>query len=1093
MHLRSCLSHCLLGLALATTPGFAAETAKQAAIDSVVFGDAASEKSHGVADTGTVAREKLAIEIGLLREKYPVATVSQPGSQVSVTLQVARGTVDPATPIILEVQEIHNRRPQVFGYTVQVNGKDTYFRTYDEMAAGPNHYFVQIPGSEAPNGVLQVAFRNEGSEPFSLGRVWAYADFAGLAGAEGTYKPMPTVENATVLLPDLLPKGADGKVNRWGKVEPAVEAAAWKELRELMQGTGYTPGIWTDIQYAKEPFEAIKATIDKALERVATHGVEHQISFRSTEWGTHPNGMDGLGGFFSDITYSKVIFDEGVKDFRPSWHRTSGNTTWPTWNHPQLNTYLDYRLGQAIRYYRDRRDVLAARGTLLPMPSMDQEWGLSIGDSNDATIRQAKKDGVALNPQDGLTDQEKRWVFDNMCQVANRFGTSFADGIGRDTVLVDRGQVQLPAQQTRDENYVQTFADPVAPYFDHQWAGWQVAVGPHAWATGEFLPQLPHQYYDYINAQGRLSCPNMERMGLPTLDFIQTVYTHGFRMVTFLNAYPGDAEKLLLQAGGMDDRPAEPPTHSDRKLISVRYAKTYPLETDPKTRPHSFDNLEIKKDDQAYAYDWIMRKDAAKTGQVTYRVANDFPDANRPLLVNLICQVPKIDETNPDKTKDAGILISVGDTPDSLKPVETITGNNVQRMNHYHWRCNGSFDLGAQVRNKKSFYLRFTLTGKNTWDSAIERFQVVTAWPKTSGQTGGQPFTAKQMRTQRLWLQDRAVYQRALADFRTLGGSTTAIAQATALADQGRYLSAYQALSGATSLILPARFAIRGHGTLADYPVSVKLPDDDQTAIVELLKAGPTECVVEVKVETPQRCSIELGGVTDGTAYTVEKLPQWGVNRYRIALAKENAECAIAVDGGKLVIPLEVAPIDDRLRALPRKLSGIFAGNTKGGILINTQDPTLWMDNPIFVPLDDQAKSTRTAFGTPPAKGTPKDKDRVDLVIDEKTGKAIEVAATHGIDAGRIKSFTPPRAKGEMTNGIIELDNGNRYELSAMWGWTSIKIPPLKVMLRQNSNEQLSAVLTAGKTVEITFCPYATNDRLPRIITLSAKNADATK
>ena len=1088
MHVLFRHSRCLLSLALAVASVHAAEPVQASAVDLVILGDVVSEKFHAVADTGKISRETLAIDIGMQRERYQVATVAQVGSQLSMTLHVSRSGVNAAAPIILEVQEIHNRRPQIFGYTVQVNGKDAYFRTYDEMAAGPNHYFVQIPGNEAKDGVLHVTFRNEGAEPFSLGRVWAYADFAGLARVEGTYQPMPTVENATILLPDLLPKGADGKVNRWAKVEPEVEAKAWTDLKDGMQGTGYTPGIWTDIQYANLPIATLKTTIDKALERVSTYGVAHQISFRSSEWGSHPNGMDGLGGFFSDITYSKVTFDQAVKDYRPTWHKTPGNTTWPTWNHPQLNRYLDYRLRQALGYYRDRRDFMTAKGIALPMPSMDQEWGLSIGDSNDVTIALAKKDGVTLDSLDGLNEVEKRWIFDNMCRVANRFGESFAQGIGRDTVLVDRGAVHLPEGQTRDQNHVQTFADPGGPYFDHQWAGWQVAVGPHAWATGEFLPQLPAQYYDYLNARGVLTCPNMECMGLPTRDFIQTVYQRGFRMVTFLNANPGDARLLLPPAMGMDERPAENPVHSDRKLLAIRYAKAFPLDSDAGYRPKSLENVEIKDDPTAYIYDRLMRKDAKKPGSITYEILNDAPQVDRPLLLNLICQVPKIDEQDLEKTKDANITIAVGETLESLTIVETLTARNLQRMNHYHWRSSGSFDLGPQVRGKKSFFLRLTLNGKNSWDSAIERFQVVSAWPKLSGQnreTNNQPFTAKEMRTQRLWLQDRALFQRALGDFRQLGGDEAAISQATTLADQGRYVSAYKNISGATSLILPARFAIRGHGQLANYPLHVRLPDDEQVAVIELIRAGPAEFELELKTEASLTCTLELTGLRDGTTFMWEKVDQVGVNRYRITSAKEQRTGKkLVVANGKLVINLDVAALDERLHLLPRKFSGVFAGIATGGILINTQHPDLWMDNPIFVPLDDQAKTSRGEVGKPPAKGTPKDKDRVDLVINAE-GKAVEVTATYGTATGKIRSFVPPKAKGQITNGIIELDDGKRYELGAAWSWTNLKLPPLKMMLRQNSNEALVAAFKPGTSIELTYCPYTSNDRLPRIITLT--------
>jgi hypothetical protein len=73
-------------------------------------------------------------------------------------------------PAILEIQEIHQRRPQAFGYTVSVNGQPVYFRTYEELGAGPNHYFVRIPDALlTPGDALRFELTSAGAPAFSLG------------------------------------------------------------------------------------------------------------------------------------------------------------------------------------------------------------------------------------------------------------------------------------------------------------------------------------------------------------------------------------------------------------------------------------------------------------------------------------------------------------------------------------------------------------------------------------------------------------------------------------------------------------------------------------------------------------------------------------------------------------------------------------------------------------------------------------------------------------------------------------------------------------------------------------------------------------
>jgi len=1040
-------------------------------VDCVAVGDQDSRTAHDMTTQGSVTNETLKVEIGTLRENYPVATLLGRGSKFSLTLRVSRPKGSTATPVVLEVQEIHNRRPQALGYIVQVNGKDAYFRTYDEMAAGPNHYFIQIPAADADNGNLRVTFRNEGDSPFSIGKIWAYGDFAGLAKEEGTSQPMPVVEKATVLLPGFTTKGADGKETPL-KVDEATEAKAWDDLKARMQGTGFAPGITTIISYANSPFAVIKKAIDKDLDRVAKYGVSYDLALNGSEWGYHPDGPDGLGGYFSDIKYSKIHYDQALKDYRPCWPGTPGQTTWPTWDDPQLNIYLAHRLAQAAQYFRDRRDYMAARGATFPDVQINQEWGMGVKDCNDATIAAAKKDGIALTPEDGFNDQEKKWVFDNACRAANRFSEAFRNAVGRDRVVIDRGDIKMPEQQIRDANYFQTFADPIEPYFDDQWAGWQFGVGENAWATGEFLPHLPAAYYDYIMARGKLAGLNMERLAMPVLDYYQTLYQRGFRMVTPINARPGDADKFLPQAAGLDDKPADPALHADRNLLDFRFLKDGEL--GPKNALLEAKNVKATVDPGTY--DCLKVENPANPGTLTYKVNNNAPDPGKQVLVNLVCKIPK--------NSGGTISFAVGDNPSNLKTVATLSDKDVSPVVYYHWRSVGAADLGQSVRGKKSFYLQITLDGKTSNDAIIERFQVVSAWPQRSGQMNGETLTVGQMRTFHLWLQDRAVYERAAATYKQEHGEDEAFKNAISLADQGRYRSAYKEISHAMSLALPAGFAVRGHGKLGRYPVSVKLPDEDDVVLVDLIHAGPSEFEFELKSEKPVQCQIEFGPLAAGGGYALESSR---ANRYRIVPAT-GAAGTLQVQDGQLRVEVPAIPADAIPRVLPSHLSGISFSIKKEGIQINTQEPELWVDNPIFVPLAPGAKFTRKQFGTesPVTQAWPSDRDQVDLVINE-FGQATEVAATYGKDSGIIKAFYPPQAKGDTSNGVIELENGNRYEFSNMWWFTSLKeVPPLKPFIRSNTNEQLAAAFTPGKSVDIEFCPYSYKDRLPRMVKISA-------
>ena len=665
-------------------------------------------------------------------------------------------------------------------------------------------------------------------------------------------------------------------------------------------------------------------------------------------------------------------------------------------------------------------------------------------------------------------------MFDNCCRTTARFADVFAKAAGRECVVIDRGEIRMPEQQIRDDYYFQTFADPVAPYFDDQWAGWQFGIGPNSWATGEFLPQLPSAYYDYIMARGKLACPNMERMGLHTLDYLQTVYQRGFRMVTMINTVPGDDDRFIPQAAGMDEKRCDPALHCDRKLLSFRYVKGDLL--GPEGALVDKNNVKIAGDSMS-PYDRLVVENPANPGVIAYRVSNENPEPDKPVLLNLVGQFPS--ETS------CWISFAVGKSPTDLKTVATLEKKDVSAAKYYHWRSVGSVDLGESVRGQKSFILQMTLNSKASTDPTIERFEVVSSWGKPSGHPNGEPFTVKQMRTFHLWFQDRAVYQRAASTYIKQYGEDAATKQASDLAAKGRYRSAYKTISDAWSLALPARFAVRGHGKLGPYPLTLRLPDEEQVALVNLIRAGPTEFELELKSEKALQAQLQIDSLRDGDDYSIDPT---GPGRYRITPAKSRAAKPLRVAGGHLVADIPAKLAAPQRRSLPRRLLGTFQSVAPGGILINTQESELWLDNPIFVPVAGSAKYFRKQFGTetPATQGWPLPKDQVDLVIEE-SGEASKVTSIYGKDNGRIKAFHPPKAKGETSNGIIELESGHSYEFSNMWGWTDVQVPPLQQYIRFNTNEDLVAAFTPGKSVDIEFCPYTFNRRLPRIVKISQK------
>jgi hypothetical protein len=1035
--------------------------------DVVAFGTPASERAHDVTSSGDVKCETIATELGTLRDKYAARTVSGSGSALTCTLKVDRYA---KTPLILEIEEIHIRRPQAFGYTVAVGGKVVYFRTYEEMGGGPNHYFVQCNGVTAHNGRIKLTFRSVGDAPFSVAKVWAYSDFFALAKAEAVYQKMPICENPQVLL---------GAPNYDPAKSPGVSAAAydnqlWKTLKARFAPTPYLPGKLIFITYALNSEASSREMIDKEVARAAELDVNYQIVFSGGEWAAHPMGPDGLGGYFSDVNYSQIWYDKATKTYRTTWPDSAGAATWPTWNNPQLRKFLTHRLAQTAGYYVDRLAFMKAGGQSVPDPLVCQDWGLSYwvnGDCNDGLVGDAKKDGVTLTPENGLDHTEKMWMLHNLSRVPSRAGEAFRSTAGRDSVLLDRGVIRLPDQQTSDQFYFHTYYEPVYPLWDDRWALWQAGVGPHVWATGETLPQLPSQYYDYVMARGKLACVNLERSALPNMDYVQTLYQRGFQVVTLSSTRPGDADLFIPQSAHLDEKPCDPPVHCERNVFDVYFMRDEAF--GPPGRVVDTQNVSLTLN-LSYPYDKLRAIEPNKPGHVTYRLTNN----GRPFGSGV-----KLTVTGTLTQGDGYFEVAVGNDPTNLHIIRTVNARDLVTTNYYPWKSTATVDLGDSVRGLNAFYMRIIIHAAHTVINAtIEKVQVSLPWDMTSGHVGGEPFTVKQMRTLHLWIQDRAVCERLQADYRQLAGEDAIYRRSAALASQGRYRSAYRVLAGEISLLLPARFAVRGHGKLGRYPLNIELAGDDNVALVDLRKAGPNEFEFALKTERKQSCRLQIDRLPNGRRYAVHDL---GANHYRITPAEANVP-GLKVADGRLAMNFTIVPVDDLAHRLPQHLSGVYLDGTAEGMWIDVQDPGLWMDNPIFAPISKSVKLTRFQQGVDGSAihEWPHKFDKLDMVLDN-AGVAQDVTALYGKDSGRIKAFYPPRLKGDTSNGVIELDNGHRYEFSNMWFFTELQVPHLASFIRMNRSDGLVNALTPGSHVDLTFCPYTYAGRLPRVILLT--------
>ena len=1033
-------------------------------IDHLRFGDAAGQQAHAVAVAGSVSSGVITARVGTLSLACPALIVSGKGSAVSFAMAVTGSGGD--RPLLLEVQEVHDRRCEVFGYTVLVNGREAYFRTYEEMGAGPNHYFIQVERAHAPDGRVQVTLRNEGDSTFAIGQAWLYDDFFGLAEADGTPRKMIFSDNPQVLLGE--PKYHP--TQHVGITSAEYEDRLWNMMQERFAGTPFIPGTAGAVLHGFRSSPESRRRVDEDLDRAIRHGLPLQLAFMAGEWGVHPTGMDGLGGYFGDVIYSQIIYDPVAKSYRPTWPDTPGGTTWPTWNNPQLQAFLAYRLERAAGYYADQRAFRAAKGLALPPALVCHDWGLSIGpfaDCNDGTVADAARDGIALTPEDGLDAGEKAWIYQNLARVPARTAAVYRRAVGRDAVVVDRGEIRRPSELLRDQNYFHTFYPAVHPYYDHRYAGWQTGVGPEVWTTGETSPNLPYAYYDYVIALGKLVTVNLERgFFRDNLDFIFDLYELGFQWVTPCNTRPGDADLFLPKAKGLDERAALPALPAERKLLDIQFMRDEQI--GPEDRVVSVDNMTLQGNPRK-PYQFLQLADAARPGRVVYRIDDGGRPLGGKLHVVLGGRLLPGEENN--------LEVSAGPDPSLLAPVCRLVSSNFIAAPYWPWPQSAVASIDPGTNRVLYLQLEARVKNKNTaGNMRLDTVAVRRPWSRPSGHLAGELWTKGQRRTQRLWVQDRAVFERMLRDYQGLGSDAGVVNEAAGMAERGRYRAAGRLLAGASAEVLPARYAVRSHGKLGRYPVRVSLEDGAGVVLVDLQSVSADEIVWQLKAEGEQACTMTFEGLPSGAAYRLEENPGY---RYRLVPAQGDATHRAGPDG-TLSVLANVRPVDPERHELPVRLSGVYAGGSTNGILIDTQEPELWMDNPITVPVAKDAVRTRVDDLDGKAMGRdPRPMDRVDLVIDEH-GLAHEVTARYGQDRGRIKVFHPPVMKGPVGNGVIELDNGRRYELgNRMPVFTKFEVDGLKPHYRNNPIGDLAKALVPGLELEIVYCPYTYNKRDP--------------
>lgn len=1022
-----------------------------AAVQVVPIGD----PSLQVEAKGPILVENLDTEMGALKASHSVRTVPHKGDELSFSVPFDAD----AKSLILEFQEIHNRRSAAYGYTVLINDREVYFRTYQELGAGPNHFFVEVPEnlltSRSP---LHVTLRHEGGGAFSIAKVWAWEDFfETTAKTEQVFKPMGL----------LLPPGAikiDGK-----PVKPKTDeewAALFEEQKKRFAGLkDYSPVgtlAFGGSYGGRDPKEGNNSLL-QGFRLSGVTGMPGEMMLNGLGWFSGPTGPDGLGGYFSDIRYQKTQFNREKGEWQASFPNIWGNTPAYTLRDPNMNAFLENRFQQMMAGAPEELARLRLAGTP-SQPILIREFAPASGEITDEIVKAAAEEGVKLDPTDGMSLEERMWMHADTLRTWQEYADSLRKAMGRDIAVVDRGKLMLPNEQSFDNFYAHPNFMTDDPAGDERYGGGQHGMVDGLWSSGEIGATSGHQdigantkfrdvaMYDYLPANGNFAAINLERTMLKeNFEVLRLYYERGSQFLCLFNADDGD-EKFVRGVDGIENDPASPPSHA-QPVVTMEKIET------PKSKGKTPFHREA-----------LYRLSSA---------GDPFPSG---LTLDLDGRV------SPGESNKIEVLL--GNSPKNMKLVATLTDKELPDPDHWTPQMTSqySMELGNDMIGKNEAYLKFVFHAEGAEDAAFLISQnVKTRWPKQSGYLGKTNLTRKDARTLQLWLQERSVCERLLRYYSEASSEDATWKKAKALYDEGRYASARRLLGPAISEVLPARYLVRGHGKLGRHPVEVRLPSEDESVFVTLEKIAPDGATFSLRSE-------EDSAKVDLVFNTLDPKKSWRLESatpgvYRLAEGQD-ADARVAVKNGKVSVTLDHINPQPAKPKLPAKLVARFLSQRGDKITVDLQDLEL-MDygSNMTLPLVKGAPHTREADGMEnpalaSAKG-PQPHDEVTLDINDQ-GKVTAIHSRYGYDKGRLKKFHPPVVIGGASNGAIELENGKKYELVFEKGGPAgnFETVALQGGIISNELQSLASAFKPGDEFEIFYSPYAEKKGLPRIITV---------
>ncbi len=402
-----------------------------------------------------------------------------------------------------------------------------------------------------------------------------------------------------------------------------LDAQTIREINALQpQSPFLNPEIALVYNFCSRDSTENRKEIDRLAGLAEETGIPLRIAFQ-IHWGGVPVGVPDSGGVaWSDPPYQMVVYDPADQTddaglaallgdrydvrFGLSVPNVWSDTPWLTFNNARLNRFRRTRLNNVLAAWHAARERLRASGRenlLPPQISTGEEtvyWAKGVEDSkytklnggkprsnlmadfNPSAVADALRDGVVLDPRDGLDRSERWWLHQNLAHWQQTLVDWMMSATPPDPVRIRNGKPEFALDLVRRNVFTEPYALPLYPMMDltHLHPGLEVGYvrdgrsGGEYWSGSQMLLWLQKE-----RERGRIALPNVECTVTDDAQLVACLragYAFGARFSTVYNWHPrpNAAELLKRFADSIDVPPfvawLPVPGGADSSVSSIR-------------------------------------------------------------------------------------------------------------------------------------------------------------------------------------------------------------------------------------------------------------------------------------------------------------------------------------------------------------------------------------------------------------------------------------------------------------------------------------------------------------------------------------------